>query len=715
MLKTFDVSLDIENQTSNSIFTISQNDLEVVEITFTLTQDKGIVNVTGLAPRIAIKKPSGLTVVQDCTVVDPMKGKFKVVLSTQAYSEIGVHTGEIYIYSDTQVAVTGSFSYISKVGILNDTTLESSNDWQAINDALLNYMTNQEAMDLIDAAISESGVNLQNYYNKGEIDTSLAQITTNVSSFGAKGDGVADDTVSIQNALDKKGHVIITKPGTYLVGRLVIDDNTFFDIASGVILKKKDGTNKNILINKGHLTNTRNKNIWVRGGTWAMNKEGNPNNSGDYSLDKQSWSGTGILFRGVDGLKITDVAEIGGEHKYCYIIADCTNIEARNINFNNESDGLHFQPPIKNLVVQNITGYTHDDMIAFTMGDYPRYALGVDGDIENVLVQNVNASAGTAEHIKLVGSGINGTSVFRNMRFENIRGYYNVYSVCIMKEDQASANVYLQNTKLENVVFSNINPTPSNNTAAYFSIGAVSGDVTIENCTFKQQNTLRHIELTGKGAGAGTGGILDKVTIRNCKCIDNSAVNNMSWFIRVDNKIIVKQLNFENCRLDLNTSVENAVIYATNNSIQNLYISNSHFKLGVAKLLDYDGASATRVYVKIANSRIETCQRGIGMFSTPVTINLSNFESNPTSHTIYCNDGADIRLTSSGSIISPKIYTNGLSGVRKFSLNSADIGYDGLLSALTPQEGDMVRVFGTDPLGKGIYYYNGTTWTKFAS
>jgi hypothetical protein len=192
MLKTFDVSLDIENQTSNNIFTISQNDLQVVEITFTLTQDKGIVNLTGLAPRIAIKKPSGLTVVQDCTVVDALKGKFNVVLSTQAYSEIGVHTGEIYIYSDTQVAVTGSFSYISKVGILNDTTLESSNDWQAINNALLNYMTNQEARDLIDAAISENGVNLQNYYNKGEIDTQLtsvttqlAEIVTNVKSFGA--------------------------------------------------------------------------------------------------------------------------------------------------------------------------------------------------------------------------------------------------------------------------------------------------------------------------------------------------------------------------------------------------------------------------------------------------------------------------------------------------------------------------------------------------
>jgi lysophospholipase L1-like esterase len=228
MLKTFDVSLDIENQTSNNIFTISQNDLQVVEVTFSLSQDKSLVDLTGLTLRVAIKKPSGLTVVQDCTVVDPMKGKFKVVLSTQAYSEVGVYTGEIYVYGTDQVAVTGSFSYSSKVGILNDTTLESSNDWQAINDALLNYMTNQEARDLIDAAISESGVNLQNYYNKGEIDTQLTSVTSQLAEKVTKGQIVSSDlkTLSESDRLglsNLKQEVIQAMAGTTPVNSIPAD------------------------------------------------------------------------------------------------------------------------------------------------------------------------------------------------------------------------------------------------------------------------------------------------------------------------------------------------------------------------------------------------------------------------------------------------------------------------------------------------------------
>jgi hypothetical protein len=57
------------------------------------------------------------------------------------------------------------------------------------------------------------------------LSSSLAQIATNVKKFGAKGDGVTDDTIAIQNALNEGGNIFFPK-GTYLVNSLVVKSNT---------------------------------------------------------------------------------------------------------------------------------------------------------------------------------------------------------------------------------------------------------------------------------------------------------------------------------------------------------------------------------------------------------------------------------------------------------------------------------------------------------
>lgn len=252
MLKTFEVNLDLENQTANSAFTISQNDLKTIEIIFTVTQDKKAVDLTGTLPRIAILKPSGKTVIQDCTLdVDPTKGNFQVILDSQAYVEVGVHTCEVYIYSGDQVAVTGTFTYNSRIGIFSDTTLTSSNDWQAINDALANYMTNDQAKTLIDSIIAQNGgVNLQNYYTKTDVDTQmssvneqLADIMTDVKTYGAKGDGITDDTTAIQNAINSltNGGTLFFPAGTYILSTGInLKSNIHLKGTKGTILKVAD-------------------------------------------------------------------------------------------------------------------------------------------------------------------------------------------------------------------------------------------------------------------------------------------------------------------------------------------------------------------------------------------------------------------------------------------------------------------------------------------
>lgn len=514
-----------------------------------------------------------------------------------------------------------------------------------------------------------------------------------------------DCTAAIQAALDLKGHIKIVSEGTFLVSRLVIDSDTTLELCEGVTLKKKDGTNTNILTNKGYVTEPayRNKNIHVKGGTWNLNSTGNTTPVGLGMI--------GLLFKGVDGLKITDVKSIGDEHKYCYLIADCKNIYCGNINFANESDGLHFQPPIQNLLIDGVTGWTHDDMISFTMGDYTPYVLGDIGDIENVVVRNIASADGTDEHIKLVGDGINGTSVFRNMRFENISGEATIYSICILERDQSVANPYLNHTYLENIVFSNINPKMSGNQSTFF-ITCTKGDITIENSNYNQSSG-RYIECV-----SGNGGTIDKLTLRGVTSLTPLA-KNLSSFIRCDSSVTISLLNIDDCKLDFSLATILYTIYPTNNSIKRLNIINSHFALGARALMISEGVSATDMIVHIANSIISSTGYLIST-ATPVELDICNSDLtlNVTTNgnIVYFEDGGWLKLKSSNNNYNTGVSIRPVTAVRKFSIKGIDAGFLGLLSTITPSEGDTVRsANASESTGKGLYYYNGAAWVKFTT
>jgi hypothetical protein len=144
LIKTFNVNVDIElSASSNPVFSISQGDLNTIQLLFALTQDGQPLDLTNRTLRMAIRKPSGMIVYQDCTIdpATPTDGNASVMLSTEGYTEVGQHTAELYVYEDgqTKVAVTATFTYNSRMALLNDGTLESNNDFQAINDAMAGY------------------------------------------------------------------------------------------------------------------------------------------------------------------------------------------------------------------------------------------------------------------------------------------------------------------------------------------------------------------------------------------------------------------------------------------------------------------------------------------------------------------------------------------------------------------------------------------------
>ena len=72
--------------------------------------------------------------------------------------------------------------------------------------------------------------------------------SVNVKDYGAVGDGVTDDTTSIQSVLDLGGNIYIPS-GTYITNPLLVKDNTVLVLNPGTILKAKTGygTNDSLL------------------------------------------------------------------------------------------------------------------------------------------------------------------------------------------------------------------------------------------------------------------------------------------------------------------------------------------------------------------------------------------------------------------------------------------------------------------------------------
>lgn len=148
-LKTFDIKLSLEKKEFNDTFTVNSKDLNSVNLRMTVYQGGARLDLTGKTAKIAIKKPDGTIVYQDCTVTDGINGVVEVTLSTQSTLVPGKHDAELMIYEGAEtIGVTGSFFYLVNKAILNDNAVESTNEFsgfsQMVSDAQT-AATNAEA------------------------------------------------------------------------------------------------------------------------------------------------------------------------------------------------------------------------------------------------------------------------------------------------------------------------------------------------------------------------------------------------------------------------------------------------------------------------------------------------------------------------------------------------------------------------------------------
>lgn len=168
-----------------------------------------------------------------------------------------------------------------------------------------------------------------------------------------------------------------------------------------------------------------------------------------------------ICVAGAKRLFVGNNILVGGAWKYCYMIANVDYLTATNLRFDNDSDGLHLQPPIYHAYVRNLRGRTGDDMFALTGGDYPDYDVGTRGAFTFIDAAGLYCDNSLCA-VKLTGDE---KTEFKHISVKGIYGTVEDAVIRIWADGDKSATPgesYLDNTKVKYASFSEIGCIPGN-------------------------------------------------------------------------------------------------------------------------------------------------------------------------------------------------------------------------------------------------------------
>lgn len=262
----------------------------------------------------------------------------------------------------------------------------------------------------------------------------------NVRDFGAKGDGIADDSINIQKALDEasKDNVVYIPSGEYRIAKtLKVHSNTEVKAESDAKLFLCGETPKKrgdfLLDNADH--EKGNENIKIVGGIWSGNYNGGCNNKDPDLFNPNAWSGSTMNFYKVTGLHLENM-ELADSVVYNIRMCRITNFEIKKIRFSAKElaynqDGLHFGGYIKNGKVSDIKaiskGQTNDDLLALNADDSLVRLENLDlecGPIEDVSFEDIAAEdCHTAIRLLSVDSPIS------NITIKNLTAGVRCYAV----------------------------------------------------------------------------------------------------------------------------------------------------------------------------------------------------------------------------------------------------------------------------------------------
>jgi len=277
-----------------------------------------------------------------------------------------------------------------------------------------------------------------------------------VRKFGAIGDGVVDDKPAIQAASnaarDAGGGTLRLVPGkTHKIsGPIVVFSKTILD-ARGATIVLAPGSNSNMLQSQATYGTGRDHDIAVIGGLWDRgNNAAATANAAHF-----------MIMRKVDNLIMRDIAFAATVAKFCILIQNTTQFLVENIDCRNvPSDGVHVMGPARDGTIRNVGGTCGDDMVAVVPVDYTPYQWGDEGDVTDILIEDIHPLNTVKRAVAVVGGvtggalGAGGVSVITDrITIRDVSGTGQYYGLWIGGD---SSNPGTDGGSLDNIVVENV-------------------------------------------------------------------------------------------------------------------------------------------------------------------------------------------------------------------------------------------------------------------
>lgn len=205
--------------------------------TFRLLKYSQVFNLTGLTVRVGGTKADGTLIFNDCTIVDAKRGLVQIDLTTQMQVVTGNLNLELIIMQGSIRLSTVPFQINIIEGITDTNAIESSDEFNALNNALCKINNIDKKMDknTTDISVTQINKNLGKLDQTFMADDFLKQITGNAPINATPAyesittDKIADKSVNYEkttfinvnltknkfdkNAVTNKGYVLNAKGG----------------------------------------------------------------------------------------------------------------------------------------------------------------------------------------------------------------------------------------------------------------------------------------------------------------------------------------------------------------------------------------------------------------------------------------------------------------------------------------------------------------------
>ena len=136
-LKEFDILLDVKRHKKIEEFEIVQGDYETNILKISLVEDLNEYELSGLDIEIAFAKSDGTTVLQDINNgIELLGNKIRCTLKTNTIASPGKVLAEARVLEGTKLLTSSRFSFFVRKSIVNDETIESTNEFPILNDLI---------------------------------------------------------------------------------------------------------------------------------------------------------------------------------------------------------------------------------------------------------------------------------------------------------------------------------------------------------------------------------------------------------------------------------------------------------------------------------------------------------------------------------------------------------------------------------------------------